>query len=272
MAPTSKSTSSSSSKGTANTNPAPDFTVNMNRIQTQFEAHLKAVRSFLPSRPDFNKNSANPNPNSTGQSFSALSTSANPSAPESPGAISAAAARRAAQEAEFAEERALDPNAGLGHVRAPAGNKNGNDVGKDPETARLRGRLLGKRGRTGPDGDGQQKWVRKDESSDEEQGRSGLGRAKKNGKRSRTEMGADDGAKQDSDVRIEVDAPPEVEVSAVEGVENSANRANGPESVAEDLASKPTGEDELIGAVSQGNLQKRRKKKKKKAKETPDKD
>ncbi|KAI1139492.1 hypothetical protein F5Y05DRAFT_324553 [Hypoxylon sp. FL0543] len=272
MAPTSKSTSPSS-KSTANANPAPDFTVNMNRIQTQFEAHLKAVRSFLPPRSHLNNNSANSNSNATSRSFSALSTSANPTDPKAQDATSAAtaAARRAAQEAEFAEERALDPNAGLGHVRAPAGNKNGNDAARDPETAKLRGRLLGKRGSLGPNGDGQQKWVRKDESSDEEPGRSGLGRAKKNGKRSRAEMEADDGAKRGSDVHV--DTPPEVNSRTAEGAEDPIHQANASGNVTEDLASKPRGEDELNKALTEGNSKKkRRKKRKKRAKETPDKD
>ncbi|OTA54942.1 hypothetical protein K449DRAFT_191971 [Hypoxylon sp. EC38] len=277
MAPTSTSTSSAS-KNTVNANPAPDFTVNMNRIQTQFEAHLKAVRAFLPSRSDLNNTSsssgANPNPNpnptssSTGKSFSALSTSANSTVPQSRDAPSATAARRAAQEAEFAEEQALDPNAGLGHVRAPGGsNKNGNDGGgKDPETARLRGRLLGKRGRVaGADVDGQQKRVRKDESSDEEPGRSGLGRAKRIEKRSRAEMEDDgDGAKQDDGVPVETDTPPEVKVAAVEEAQESIDSANGPDEAVENATFELPGEDEPNGHVAEGNSKKKRKKKKKK--------
>lgn len=277
MAPT--STSTSSSKNTANANPAPDFTVNMNRIQTQFEAHLKAVRAFLPSRSDLNNPSSssgansnsNPTSASTGKSFSALSTTANPTGSQFRDATSAtAAARRAAQEAEFAEERALDPNAGLGHVRAAGGSKSGNDGGKDPETARLRGRLLGKRGRAGTDVDEQHKWVRKEESSDEEPGRSGLGRAKRIAKRSRAEMEDDDGAKQDDGAHVEEDPPPKVRVAAGEEAEESIDSANGPDDAVENSASKPTGEDEPNGHVAEGNSKKKRKKKKKKPKDKTD--
>ncbi|KAI1408177.1 hypothetical protein F5Y13DRAFT_173179 [Hypoxylon sp. FL1857] len=267
MAPTSKPTSISSSKSTANANPAPDFTVNMNRIQTQFEAHLKAVRAFLPSRSDLNNNNSTA-ANSTGKSFSALISGANSTGSQSQSrdatAAAAAAARRAAQEAEFAEERALDPNVGLGHARAPAGSKNGNDGGKDPETARLRGRLLGKRGRgVGRDGDGLQKWVRKEESSDEEPGRSGLGRAKKNGKRPRAEMEADNGAKQESGVRVEADAPPEAKASATEYTQDSVDETDGPKQAAENLASKPTVGNELNEPAAEGHPKKRKKKKRK---------
>lgn len=270
MAPTSTSTSSSS-KNTANANPAPDFTVNMNRIQTQFEAHLKAVRSFLPSRSDLNNTSSSSGATSTstGKSFSALITGANNTAPQSRDATSAAAAaaaRRAAQEAEFAEERALDPNVGLGHTRAPGGSKNGNDGGKDPETAKLRGRLLGKRGRAGVDVDGQQKWVRKDESSDEEPGRSGLVRAKRIGKRSRAEMedNSDGRAKQNDGVHVEADAPPKVKVAAVDEAEESIDSANGSGDAVENSDSKLLGEDESNAHVAEGNSKKKRKKKKKK--------
>ncbi|KAI0131281.1 hypothetical protein F4814DRAFT_445420 [Daldinia grandis] len=180
MAPTSASVSKTAPTG----NPAPDFTVTMNRIQMQLEARMKAARSFLPSRSDLN-NASSSSPSPGNGSFSALGGSSSSSNPQNQSRD--AAARRAAEEAEFAEERGLDPNAGIGLTRSPA-TGNENTGGTDRDTARLRGRLLGKRGRNGADANGQQKWVRKEDSSDEEAGRSGLGRAKKNGKRSRAEM------------------------------------------------------------------------------------
>ncbi|KAF3070984.1 hypothetical protein GL218_00755 [Daldinia childiae] len=184
MAPTSTSTSKAAPTG----NPAPDFTVTMNRIQMQLEARMKAARSFLPSRSDLNNASSS----SGSGSFSALGGSSSTSNPQIQSRD--AAARRAAEEAEFAEERGLDPNAGIGLTRSPA-TGNENTSGTDRDTARLRGRLLGKRGRNGAGAEGQQKWVRKEDSSDEEAGRSGLGRAKRSGKRSRAEMEThDDGS------------------------------------------------------------------------------
>ncbi|KAI8963368.1 hypothetical protein F5Y11DRAFT_150106 [Daldinia sp. FL1419] len=183
---TSKSSSASTSKGAPTGNPAPDFNVNMNRIQMQLEARMKAARAFLPSRSDLN----NPSASSSGGSFSALSSNSGSSNPytQSKEAAAAAAARRAAEEAEFAEERGLDPNVGIGLNRSSAA-KDENVSGADRETARLRGRLLGKKGRDGTGTNDQNKWVRKEDSSDEEAGRSGLGRAKRNsGKRTRAEM------------------------------------------------------------------------------------
>ncbi|KAI1449525.1 hypothetical protein F5Y02DRAFT_371913 [Annulohypoxylon stygium] len=245
-------TKPSASKGT---NPAPDFTVNMNRIQTQLEARMKAVRSFLPSR----SNIQTPNPNSVGGSFSALSSSGpQPSSNTSstPQSLAAEASkRRAAAEAEFAEDRNLDPNVGIGVVRATSGN--GETNGRDRDTARLRGRLLGKRGK-GNEG-AEKRWVRKEESSDEEAGRSGLGRTKKNGKRSRTEMESEDREEEVAEV-----LPSNVkEISEQYGQDGDVK---GDE---ESSAPKST-EVEPSAPTTEGNSKKRRKKKKKKSKSKAD--
>ncbi|KAI1106729.1 hypothetical protein F4804DRAFT_329923 [Jackrogersella minutella] len=259
MAPTSKSTSAT---GT-NANPAPDFTVNMNRIQTQLEARLKAVRSFLPSRSELNNASAKPGSGS----FSALNANS-PSSSSGPQSQSAAAAaRRQAEEAEFAEDRGLDPNAGIGLARAPAGN--GGEGGRDRDTARLRGRLLGKRGKSGVvDTDGQQRWVRKEESSDEEAGRSGLGRSKRRkGKRSQVED--DDGIGLETNFRIR-DMSSRDTAPAAENRSEQVEPADIPEGDTEDLAPKPAGEDEASVPTierSPNSPKKRRKRKKKRAKD-----
>ncbi|KAI1461130.1 hypothetical protein F4805DRAFT_314225 [Annulohypoxylon moriforme] len=257
MAPPTKpsASTSTSSKGT---NPAPDFTVNMNRIQTQFEASLKAVRSFLPSRSNLH---------SAGGSFSALSSSSSSgpqpsSTPQSQAAL--AESRRAAAEAEFAEDRNLDPNTGIGVVPI-TNNKNGDASGRDRDTARLRGRLLGKRRK---DGEGAEKrWVRKEDSSDEEAGRSGLGRSKRNGngrgKRSRAEMEEGDGAEE----REEAVALPNDKVLDGEDADKRVepvNQTGNTEDDAENPTPKPTVTDvQSSTPTAEGNSKKRRKKKKK---------
>ncbi|KAI1403761.1 hypothetical protein F4819DRAFT_190418 [Hypoxylon fuscum] len=256
MAPTSKS-SASGPKGTG-ANPAPDFTVNMNRIQMQLEARLKAARSFLPSRPDLN--STKPNSGS----FSALNASANPSAPQSLSREDSerAAARRKEEDAEFAEERGLDPNAGIGLSRSSAAaGANGSENARDRDTAQLRGRLLGKRGRAGADGSAQ-KWQRKEESSDDEAGRSGLGRTKRNGKRSRAEMEVDN--VRDRGDLTETNVSPDITMPEARDTGAETDPANGPEKEAENLTIRAMDEGESSQPNAEGSSKKKRKKKKKK--------
>ncbi|KAI6088993.1 hypothetical protein F4821DRAFT_257490 [Hypoxylon rubiginosum] len=266
MAPTSKSSapgSSSSSKATTG-NPAPDFAVNMNRIQMQLEARLKAARAFLPSRSD----GAAIASGSSG-SFSALHTSNPQSQSQSQSQLQqsrdesarAAAARRQAQEVEFAEDRGLDPNAGIGLVvRAPG--TGGNESARDRDTAKLRGRLLGKRGRgAGGDGDGQYKWQRKEDSSDEEAGRGGLGRAR--GKRSRMEMEEDEGVRKNGDA-AEANAPTEPNAPATREVEGQGDATVGGEDAVETPTTKSMEKDGSNRLDTEGNSKKKRKKKKKK--------
>ncbi|KAI1479482.1 hypothetical protein F4774DRAFT_382156 [Daldinia eschscholtzii] len=268
MAPTSKPTSTSASKDTPTGNPAPDFTVTMNRIQTQLEARMKAARAFLPSRSDLHNNTSVSS--STG-SFSSLSGSSSNPQSQSRDA-SAIAARRAAEEAEFAEERGLDPNAGIGLVRASAGaNKDEkNASGTDRDTARLRGRLLGKRGRNGADKDSQQKWARKEDSSDEEAGRSGLGRAKRNGKRTRAEMEIQEGSSP-SNLALATGTlpPPESKEPSIERSEAQVNPDSNPGDSTEASVTEPATATELGSSqpLSSETPKKKRKKKKKKARE-----
>ncbi|KAI1649616.1 uncharacterized protein F4817DRAFT_330910 [Daldinia loculata] len=253
MAPTSTSTSKAAPTG----NPAPDFTVTMNRIQTQLEARMKAARAFLPSRSDLNNASSS----SGSGSFSALGGSSSSSNPQTQSRD--AAARRAAEEAEFAEERGLDPNAGIGLTRSPA-TGNENNGGTDRDTARLRGRLLGKRGRNGAGTDGQQKWVRKEDSSDEEAGRSGLGRAKKNGKRSRAEMETQESS---DPVESTIPSEPKRQGADTNSIKAQVSHANGPRDgtgnpVAEPAAAPKIESNQSPSAESPQKKRKRKKKKK----------
>lgn len=187
MAPT-------SSKGS---NPAPNFAMHMNRIQMSLDSHLSAARFLQQHRATAASKAQSakaPTAGATG-AFSSLQSSSSPNSNNTTSSQNTQsyqqdrAARLAAEEAEFAEDRALDPNAGIGFAkpgRAPdvAGTK----TARDRDDKMLRGRILGGRNR----GDGSSgaaaadKWRRrKDESSeDDEPGRSGLGRAKKKRRRS----------------------------------------------------------------------------------------
>ncbi|KAI1210630.1 uncharacterized protein F4807DRAFT_54023 [Annulohypoxylon truncatum] len=266
--PTESSASAPTSKGA---NPAPEFTVNMNRIQTQLEARLKAARPFLSSLSD--SRTPKSNPDSGGGSFSALSssgpqpTTSRSSHPQSQSRSTAAeaAARRAAAEAEFAEDRNLDPKVGIGVVRSSSGNSDTN--GKDRNTAQLRGRLLGKRGKGGNEG-AEKRWVRREDSSDEEAGRSGLGRVKRNGngngngnergKRSRAEMEEDD-----REEEIVESTTPEVKALDGEDVSEKIDQASDTKGDAENVTPKST---EQVGPSTsvERNSRKRRKRQKKK--------
>ncbi|KAI2632392.1 hypothetical protein GGR54DRAFT_33576 [Hypoxylon sp. NC1633] len=264
MAPTSKS-STSKTIASAKGNPAPNFAANMNLIQTQLEGRLKAIRPFLPSQPqpDTNPGGSNTNTNPS-RTFSALNPSTISSA-SGPQSQPPRAAARAAEEADFAEERGLDPNTGIGSVpasssAAPPGNGSG-----DRDAARLRGRLLGKRGR-GAGGDGLQKWTRREESSDEEAGRGGLGRSRRSGKRSRAEMEGVDRERRDDDT----DAPrPAPTMGEVENIDEPVGRTGSPEDKVEDLKVDPPKADESGQPISEGIVKKKRRKRKrnKKSKE-----
>ncbi|KAI1388312.1 uncharacterized protein F4822DRAFT_241875 [Hypoxylon trugodes] len=265
MAPPTKS-STSAIKGV---NPAPDFTLAMNRIQTQFEARTKLLRNALPKpRPD---SQIQTNSSSTTKSFSALSanTPSSTTQPQSRSSSTTAEAHRRAQEAEFAEDRNLDPNAGLGlfpRVSAAESGRNG-------ETAKLRRRLLGKRGRAGDD-TGQYKRARKEESSeDEEAGRSGLGRAKRNTngrKRARAEVSNRDEEQKGDDNSVKSVAPPEVTMTSAE---ETADHGDADDSLAGGLdtpPSKPPGDAESNATTTEEKPKRKRKKKKKKPKTKTD--
>ncbi|KAI5864251.1 hypothetical protein GGS23DRAFT_563509 [Durotheca rogersii] len=221
MAPRSKSPASSA-KTAANANPAPEFTVNMNRIQMRLESRLRTARAFLPSTPEAPGSlGSSRRPFSTFNSNSSASTSSQPRLDPPPRGWRAVS--RAAEESEFAEERGLDPNAGIGLIRAARNSASVVQSGRDRETTKLRGRLFGGRGK-GLNGDGNsennQRWVRKEESSDEETGRSGLGRAKMPGKRSRTGIEFEDGERQEDLQPPESDrsAEPSKEIFGAGGV------------------------------------------------------
>ncbi|KAI3323672.1 hypothetical protein HD806DRAFT_70452 [Xylariaceae sp. AK1471] len=166
-----------SSKGT---NPAPNYTVTMNRVQTQIEAQLRIVRSFMPSRPPVPAPAPTTAPNkSITPSFSTLASASTPKPP-----LLSTSTRKNDEENLFAESRAQDPNTGLGFGASSTGSKTRNGdtaTQKERETQVLRGRLLGRK--RGAEDRTTMRRAERQESSDEEAGRGGLGRAKKRARR-----------------------------------------------------------------------------------------
>ncbi|KAI1201464.1 hypothetical protein F5X97DRAFT_22966 [Nemania serpens] len=184
----------SSSKGA---NPAPDYTVSMNRIQTRLEAQLRIVRGFMPARPPPTTTTSSTSPSTTTKptpSFSSLASQ--PPNPNSNLNTTTASNPRSRSQPHEAEENlfaAQDPNAGLGfgsggpRRAGERGEKGG--TARDRENQVLRSRLLGrKRGvAAAAAGDARGgttfRQAEGEGSSDEEPGRSGLGRAKKRARR-----------------------------------------------------------------------------------------
>ncbi|KAI0393250.1 hypothetical protein F5Y17DRAFT_433430 [Xylariaceae sp. FL0594] len=187
MAPTSKG------KGA---NPAPNYLVSMNRVQTQLEAQLKVVRSFMPTTSSlsasFKSSTSSLSASSTSSSkpsFSALASGTtninnnNNTNPTANGSRKDRHARNdAAEESLFQESRAQDPNAGLGYSTSKPTKEKERE--QERGTHLLRGRLLGKRRSAGDDFGNKRRRATiagesNSSSSDDEPGRSGLGRAKK---------------------------------------------------------------------------------------------
>ncbi|RYP05002.1 hypothetical protein DL765_009984 [Monosporascus sp. GIB2] len=164
-------------------NPTPDFAATMNKIQLLWDARSRVATASLHSSSSSRTNTNNTTtPKTSGGAFSSLTSATSSSATQ--GADQAALRRRRLEEEEaaFAEERALDPNAGIGARSSTKSDANA--VARDREDRMLRGRLLGKRGRaadgsSGPARGAAEKYARDDDGDDEEPGRSGLGRVKK---------------------------------------------------------------------------------------------
>ncbi|KAI1295795.1 hypothetical protein F5Y03DRAFT_300867 [Xylaria venustula] len=237
MAPTSKGA-----------NPAPNYTEAMNRVQTQLEARMRIVRSFMPSRP----------PSHPTSTFSALASS-------KPSTTSAAARQTHDAESLFAETRAQDPNAGLGFGTS---SKKQREKEKERSDQLLRSRLLGrKRGAENGNSASLRRGAR-EESSDEEPGRSGLGRAKK---RARREESPDEEKGEGGEQRREIEqsiAGSEGLVSGLDNVgtaqpkESKDEDEDGDEDV--DMKGAQNSVPDGATSISDQNVKKRRKKRKKK--------
>ncbi|KAI0203119.1 hypothetical protein F4808DRAFT_458335 [Astrocystis sublimbata] len=264
-----------SSKGA---NPAPDYTVTMNRVQTQLEAQLRIVRSFMPAArpPSQNNPPTTTATTTTSTSFSALS--ANSSSSHKPQQT-----QRHDAENLFAETtRAQDPNAGLGFGGT---SKRSSELAKERENQILRSRLLGrnaKRGLVGGGGGGASGGGmsrRRDSDSDEEPGRSGLGRAKKRARREPAveedeengERGAVGGSKtlgSASDLENKVNDGLGSDNGTVEPTDETGLdvRKGDPDSDLDSAAPRDRVLAKEEGGVTEGEKSKKRKKKKKRKK------
>ncbi|KAI0874941.1 hypothetical protein GGS24DRAFT_321127 [Hypoxylon argillaceum] len=250
-----------SSKGT---NPAPNYTVAMNQVQTQLEAQLRVVRSFMPSRPP-GQTPSHPASAKPTSSFSALlstSTSHSPLSSTSKPSQTRQQIQKQDQESLFAETRAQDPNAGLGF----GGPKRTSEREKERENQILRSRLLGRK-RGAADASGRPlRRAGGEESSDEEPGRSGLGRAKK---RARREESRDDTPR--PIIESEVIGKELEEHGATQlkddGLENSKWKAeDGDIDTKDDQDTVPLPDDLIPNSSAEASDQKKRKKKRKKKK------
>ncbi|KAI8634104.1 hypothetical protein F5Y19DRAFT_199452 [Xylariaceae sp. FL1651] len=267
MAPT-----SSSSKGA---NPAPNYTMSMNRIQAQMEAFLRPTHSFLPSRTPQQApasgsatSSALPQPRTSTSAFSALASTSS-ARPPAVSAQTRNGTRSQARDVEslFAEDRAGDPNAGIGFgTSSSSRGKLSPDKQKDRETQILRGRLLGrKRGAVGS-GNGGGLRRAEQESSDEEAGRSALGRAKKRARRDPEEYQSAAAVSRQSESEPGKAGGVEPQGLRKETVENEAAEEVEPgTSKGEDTAlpNKDPPPDGLEGASEQKKKKKRKKQKRK---------
>ncbi|ORY64413.1 uncharacterized protein BCR38DRAFT_485570 [Pseudomassariella vexata] len=250
MAPT----STLSFKGT---NPAPNYLVSMNSIQQL----LNAKSSFA----DPSLSSAAPKPSSSNIQTPSKST------PLDPGAQAQTRARaRADEEKDLEQYAGLDANMGLGMVTG----KTSAQAIKDRDTKILRGRLLGKGRKVG---DGESGKRRREESSDEDEGRSGIVRGKTGAKR-RVIIQAEDGGHREGP-RDEPAAEPEADKAAAADVvmeeapeadkqPNTDIDANGDGSTQEDAQEVETRskDGEATRPDEDAKAKKKRKKKNKKKK------
>ncbi|KAI2611546.1 uncharacterized protein GGS25DRAFT_200844 [Hypoxylon fragiforme] len=259
MAPT-----TSTSKSAINANPAPDFSVQMNRIQMRLD---KGSRAPFLSRSGLHSANASPGPGPrNNKSFSSLNTAGATQAPTTT-TTTPSRSRNPIEE----EEAGLDLHVGIGIVRASKSSSAAEASGKqDRDTARLRGRLLGKRGRGGAADGAGQKWVRREDSSDEEAGRGGLGRAKRNGngngKRLRVEaevVAEAETSKEAPLERAEDVTIPDTPIESGDTADQAEHSPNLQDDEADNPAAIPT---ETSEPLAEGDTKKKRRKKKQKKK------
>ncbi|KAJ1338231.1 hypothetical protein MN608_01089 [Microdochium nivale] len=258
-------TSSTSNKGS---NPAPDFALFMNKIQMGLDSatsslpflqqhRAKAATFIRPNSTPATQESKAPSI-SAGGTFSSLQKQQQQQHQTDGAGSSTGArplhrqqdadrlARLAAEEAEFADDRASDANAGVGFAR-PRGlglHQPGQQQGsaRDRDTKALRGRLLG--GRRGAqlssrdEANGNSSYNRRKkygggESSDDEPGRSGLGRAKKATTTKRRRSESDEEHNGDStavvpegELTVELELPDTILATASKGASGATDRGS----------------------------------------------
>ncbi|RYP29249.1 hypothetical protein DL767_006848 [Monosporascus sp. MG133] len=226
-------------------NPAPNFAATMNKIQLLWDTRSRvATASLHYSSSDTNANNAT-TPKTSGGAFSSLTSTASTSATQGDDRAALRRRRLEEEEAAFAEERALDPNAGIGTHSST--NSSANAVARGREDRMLRGRLLGKRGRAadGPSGPARgaaEKYARDDDDGDEEPGRSGLGRAKKRRVHRVTEAEAEVGRNENENENGKVHMKANVGGAVEEGMPDAAG-----DEKAEEATVAGKGEGEVPG-------------------------
>lgn len=146
----------------------------LNRIALGLSKHERILKTLNRPSSAPSTTHAKLKPSSSG--FSSLSGSSTPTPVQS--THSTKVPTRAEEEAEFAAERALAPNAGVGFapVKQEDNGVNGRANGKEDKM--LRGRILGKNAREQMANKGKDK-RRYESESEEEEGRSGLGKKKR---------------------------------------------------------------------------------------------
>ncbi|KAI0454387.1 hypothetical protein F5B21DRAFT_235930 [Xylaria acuta] len=227
-----------SSKGT---NPAPNYAVTMNRVQTQIEARLRIVRSFMPSRSAAPNTSSSTSHPITGTSkppppsFSALASTSKPNPPNLK-SRQRTQEQDAAAESLFAETRAQDPNAGLGfRGSSKRSGEREKEKEKERENQILRSRLLGRKRGAG-DRTSSRRGERSDDD-DEEPGRSGLGRAKKRARREESRESREEEEEEEEEEEKGGEAeilPPVTEPETLESA-NSAGKVGATQSMDDGL-------------------------------------
>lgn len=153
---------------------APNINQVLNRISLGLAKHERILKTL--NRPSSTTSTANPKSKPSSSGFSSLSGSSTPT--PNP-ANTPKALTRADEEAEFAAERALAPNAGIGFAPVKEDTNGVNGRGGAKEDKMLRGRILGKNAREQMNNKGKDKRRRYESESEEEEGRSGLGKKKK---------------------------------------------------------------------------------------------
>jgi hypothetical protein len=235
----------------------------LNRISLGLAKHERILKTL--KRPAPSASSTSQSKSSTSGFSSLAQSTAAADKPVSNGIVSKS---REEEDRLFEQDRALPPNAGIGFVEE---RKAGERVGKGKEEKMLRGRLLGKRGEGKDKGGERKRYV---DESEEEEGRSGLGKKKRKVGRIAVEdingVAGDGGEGVGGTVSEDVataaqESPPVVEDTTTEkrdDTEESGGRSDGEEQA--NGAVRNTGEVGVVDAAEQAKAKKRKRKQAKK--------
>lgn len=153
---------------------APNMSQILNRISLGLARHERILKTLKRPAPTTSTSaSSGAQSKSTASGFSSLATASytNTSGSSTGGGVPISSTKEE-EDRLFERDRALAPNAGIGFVEE---RKAGERGGKGVEDKMLRGRLLGRRGEKDKGGE-RKRYV---DESEEEEGRSGLGKKKR---------------------------------------------------------------------------------------------